>query len=94
MNKDIKKGVKSPDNSKTLKIRPTTNVAAIFKALGYAKRTSFDTISWHNLEQDITIVFWLEKKFYSTYKGLVDSPKVDLRLHQAITQQIKELGWK
>ena len=78
------------------------NAQEMFEKLGYVKNESFiPDILYEKVKKKSrhTIVFSLKLRKYQWYlhiNGVAHvgrSEEVSVRLHQAITQQMKELGW-
>lgn len=72
----------------------------MFKKLGYKKKTYQDKVIIYTREkQDYgqTIInFYLNEKDYSHFIDIDDSSDllyIDMELHKAIHEQLKELGW-
>ena len=69
----------------------------MFKELGFEKiNRYFDILIW--VKNDDIIKFRLELKQVQVYMRSIDGKlrppvSINVELHQAITQQMKELGW-
>lgn len=76
------------------------NAKEMFEELGYKflNEGKINRISFMKFEDfsSLSVDFYLDDKDYSVYKDTINHlyrGYVDIKLHQAITQQMKELGW-
>lgn len=73
------------------------NAKDMFDRLEFKKKTYLDTrgykiMEFHSSMDSISVIFYLqEKKYKADFLGF--GAVVDMRLHNAIHQQLKELGW-
>lgn len=91
-----------PDVKKFLQdiLNDKSTAQKMFEKLGYKKVTlpfvfeyRLNLIS-HSLMEEFVVEFNLLNKSYTLHSGhLVSSIELNGELHQAITQQMKELGW-
>jgi len=64
----------------------------MFEALGYEQKTQDNVIWYLDIKNDSAIAFDIKEKYYWTYDGY-DPLNINIKLHNAITQKMKELGW-
>ena len=76
------------------------NAQEIFEKLGYERHRFIDILYVKTKKKTRhTVVFFSEEKKFKCYVNeryacsIGVSEKVSIKLHQAITQQMKELGW-